>query len=208
MTRVVALPKCNIFLIKRSETFVLRCQAEGNPTNFTFSWKKSNVTFSETDAIHNDSSLVELELQKKEFGTYYCHVKNSVGSGMPCKIVVNFHELGIPLVKSISPLFVAIIISCLFISILCTVVILFICTRRTKKKKKKKMPHPPSPAPAPVPHPPPDVTQDIHHKCIQYQKDRNIPLNRVLDYPMSDVTLARDDNKHFIRGQRGHNHLL
>ena len=201
---VVYEPKCNIFLIKKPETFVMECKADGNPKNFTFSWKKNNLTFSKVDSIHDDSSMIELELKKEQFGAYYCHVKNNKGSGNLCKIHVDFQKLGIPLEKPASLLMVGTISSCLLISILSFATILCMCIRYLAKRRKR----PRTRCEVPSQNPPPDVTKDIHPNYSKYHNDGKLPVNRLLDYPTSDVTLVCDDNKCFISGKGRKNHLL
>ena len=48
---VVFPPSCQIQLREKSTTFSLRCRAEGNPRDFSFSWLKNNLSFSDQNQI-------------------------------------------------------------------------------------------------------------------------------------------------------------
>ena len=48
---VVFQPSCQIQLREKSTTFSLRCRAEGNPRDFSFSWLKNNLSFSDQNQI-------------------------------------------------------------------------------------------------------------------------------------------------------------
>ena len=45
--QVVYPPSCQLSLRVKLETFIIECQPRGNPKNFTFSWRKNNLTFSD-----------------------------------------------------------------------------------------------------------------------------------------------------------------
>ena len=48
---VVFPPSCQIQLRETATTFTLRCRAEGNPGDFSFSWLKNNLSFSDQNQI-------------------------------------------------------------------------------------------------------------------------------------------------------------
>ena len=48
---VVFPPSCQIQLREKSTAFTLRCRAEGNPRDFSFSWLKNNLSFSDQNQI-------------------------------------------------------------------------------------------------------------------------------------------------------------
>ena len=48
---VIFPPSCHIHLTEKLTTFTMRCEAEGNPRDFSFSWMKNNLSFSDFSQI-------------------------------------------------------------------------------------------------------------------------------------------------------------
>ena len=91
----------------------MKCQANGRPENFTFSWMKNNL--SSSDFSYHVTSKVfsshgkyffrtkqkllinvsaELELERDQAGKYFCVVRNSEGESSPCEIHIDFQNIG------------------------------------------------------------------------------------------------------------------
>ena len=55
--RVNFLPECVISTMELETGLTMQCRAEGNPRDFSFSWKKNNLTFSDFSQITQNSNF-------------------------------------------------------------------------------------------------------------------------------------------------------
>ena len=184
---VLYQPKCTIFLIKKKETFVLECKADGNPKNFRFSWVKDNITHSTVEHSQDQSSFLEFESKEDQLGVYYCRVNNRLGSGNLCKMQVDFQKLGISPETTESLIIAGSLVSSIILVILCLAALMCTITRYYRPRKKGMS----SSRTILSLRSPPDVTKDIHPSYSKYHSHGNTPAS----YNKLDVTLVCDDSK-------------
>ncbi len=98
-TRIEVLfrPDCAIAQEDDDGDILLTCEARANPEEVAFSWQR--VGGNETATLSDDlytvdglKSVLRLDSSADSFGTYYCHVSNSMGKGTPCDMDVQGME--------------------------------------------------------------------------------------------------------------------
>ena len=78
-------------MIRQTEAegeYLLLCEADAVPDDVTFTWRFDNVTLTERIRTEGSVSTLTVRPGSRDFGTYSCHVNNSVGAGVPCEIDV------------------------------------------------------------------------------------------------------------------------
>ena len=81
-------PECAIRQTEEDGEYLLLCEVDAVPGDVTFTWRFNNDTL--TDRIRTDGTVSTLTVRpgSRDFGTYSCHVNNTVGAGVPCEIDV------------------------------------------------------------------------------------------------------------------------
>ena len=130
---VLYKPECDIHQTITGNTLLIKCVADGNPGNYSFSWKKGNLTVGREVTSVNNHSILQRVLKSDNQGTYFCQVRNSVGYGKPCKTVVYFP--GVAEQLSSSDAVVTIIVSCGVVTSLAVALSIVYCRRMANNNK-------------------------------------------------------------------------
>ena len=89
LSDILDKPECNIQQGEDDGQIVLTCESSANPEDVMFHWTRINETFGDDDVtVDGLSSYITVDAVEASFGVYYCHVKNSMGPGLPCEIDV------------------------------------------------------------------------------------------------------------------------
>ena len=81
-------PECKIRQTEKDGEYLLICEVDAVPDDVTFTWRVDNQTVIEGIRTEGRVSTLTVLPGTRDFGTYYCHVNNSVGAGVPCEIDV------------------------------------------------------------------------------------------------------------------------
>ena len=81
-------PQCAIRQTEEDGEYLLLCEVDAVPDDVTFGWFFNNQTLK--GDIHTEGTVSTLIVRpgSRDFGTYSCHVNNTVGAGVPCEIDV------------------------------------------------------------------------------------------------------------------------
>ena len=132
---VLFKPECKIHQLIRNYKVLLKCEATGNPGNISVVWRKDNLTVLRENTYGEASSRLEIRLERRNEGIYFCDPRNSVGLGNPCSI-----DMTIPVASSefLSPsdTIVSLAVSSVLVMVI-AVIVAVISYRRFQKKGKE-----------------------------------------------------------------------
>ncbi|XP_043230345.1 hemicentin-1-like isoform X2 [Amphibalanus amphitrite] len=79
-------PQCAIRQTEEDGEYLLLCEVDAVPDDVTFGWFFNNQTLK--GDIHTEGTVSTLIVRpgSGDFGTYSCHVNNTVGAGVPCEL--------------------------------------------------------------------------------------------------------------------------
>ena len=126
---------------------MLTCQADANPSDVTYHWKKGNGSYDGEVSSDKLTSTITLGLMQESFGTYFCFVTNDIGLGVPCEIDIQ----GIGIARNISDtkvILIVAVIAAALVALVIVITVVVICKRRN----------------APEKCPPPGASQDGQHQ--------------------------------------------
>lgn len=86
-------PECTIRQTDEDGQILLLCEADANPTDVTFMWKRVNESIPDSEVVSELVSAIRLDAVPESFGTYYCYVNNTLGRGSPCEIDVQGEKI-------------------------------------------------------------------------------------------------------------------
>ena len=132
---VLFKPKCKIHQLMRNEKVLLKCEATGNPGNISHGWRKDNLSVLRENTYDEDSSMLEIRLERRNEGMYFCDPRNSVGLGNPCRIYVSIPVASSSFLSS-SDTIVLLAVSSVLVMVMAVSVAVISCKRYRKTGKE------------------------------------------------------------------------
>ena len=136
-------PECTIHQENYEDEIRLTCNALANPEDVVFDWSRGGGNKSVQVLLGSFtqeglSSVLTLNAVEENFGTYYCHVNNSLGAGLPCELDVQ----GLGLFKGAVGganiiIIVAVIAASIVVLLIILVIVILLCRRRKPTEKCK-----------------------------------------------------------------------
>ena len=113
---------------------MLTCQADANPSDVNYHWKKGNGSYEGEVSSDHLTSTITLGLMQESFGTYFCFVTNDIGLGVPCEIDIQ----GIGVARNISDtkvILIVAVIAAALVALVIVITVVVICKRRNAPEK-------------------------------------------------------------------------
>ena len=113
---------------------MLTCQADANPSDVNYHWKKGNGSYEGEVSSDKLTSTITLGLMQESFGTYFCFVTNDIGLGVPCEIDIQ----GIGVARNISDtkvILIVAVIAAALVALVIVITVVVICKRRNAPEK-------------------------------------------------------------------------
>ncbi|XP_043230348.1 hemicentin-2-like isoform X2 [Amphibalanus amphitrite] len=133
---VMYKPQCAIRQTEEDGEYLLLCEVDAVPDDVTFGWFFNNQTLK--GDIHTEGTVSTLIVRpgSRDFGTYSCHVNNTVGAGVPCEIdVKGVSGWGMHL-GSMNFIIIIVVVAVALVLLLVVCIIVILWCRRKKTKDK------------------------------------------------------------------------